>query len=80
MTTLLIVISVLFVAFIAFVLIRSGVKRRKFLKSLYIGQYVNVYDAYEREICSFCVTDIDSLDETVKLSDGYRYSFDNLLD
>jgi hypothetical protein len=80
MTTLLIVVSGLFVAFIFFVLIRSGIKRRKFLKNLEIGSYVDVYDGNSREISSLYITEIDSLDETVKLSDGYRYSFDNLLD
>lgn len=79
MTTLLIVISGLFVAFIAFVLIRSGVKRRKFLKSLEIGSYVDVYDLRNGNVISLSVTEIDSLDETVKLSDGYCYSFNNLL-
>ena len=78
-TSLIIVYSLVF-GFISFFLIRSGIKRKKFLKSLEIGSYVNVFDEDNNDVFYCSIKEISREDEMVLLSNDKTYSFNDLLD
>ena len=79
MQTTLITLSGLFLVSSLFILMSHRSKYQKFLDGLKIYQNVKVYNKGQNRISTYCVEQINREDETVVLSDGKTYSFNDLL-